>query len=844
MADRSRGSAEAPHTTSLDGGARVKRWTIGVMSDTLDWPYANALLLGIRETLREHAATIVMFNGGVLLSSQTVDWERNAVFDLIDPDRIDGLIVLAQVGNSVGQEGLSAYCWRYARMPLCSLATELPGRPSVVVDNTGGMSELVEHMVVKHGKRRIAFVRGPEGSPEGEQRYQAYRKVLERHSIELDPSLVAQGDLRSRSAVDALRVLLDERQVHFDALIAANDDMALSAMEALQARGVHVPGDVAVAGFGDVEEGRFSAPPLTSVRQPVYESGRQAARLLVAMLRKEIGPARITLPTKVVVRESCGCSDDGLAHRSPAPFGKASSLAQHFAERRLFLLQALRRALPLPRARISPSWVEPLFDAFLEDVREGHGGLFIELLVVTLRRVAAAGGSLRLWHACISLLWSEAVTVTGDPEGLRRASWLLHRARVLVGDLREQVQAQHRIQRAQLTRRLYETSEVLTKSFGAASLVEAIARELPRWHIPSCAVAVYDEEGRRPLTRARPLFVYDDGQRVPSDAAKAFPACELAPGGWLDARPRTLVAQPLSFRGQQLGFALFEMGPKEGEVYEGLRTLLSSAIKGMRLVEHVVEAATSRQRAERERLEKEMEIATRIQTSLVFKSVVVPGLEIAATMIPATEVGGDYYDIVPYDAGCWVGIGDVAGHGLQTGLVMLIIQSVVSALVRDNPRASPREAVRILNSVMFESVRLRMGQDEHATLLLLRYENDGLVTYAGAHEEVIVYRAAERRCERLEILGPVLGAVRDVGATIAQGTFRLNSGDIMVLYTDGLIDAMDAHGVTFGVERLCAELESVAGTSVKTIRDHLVTTARAWAETHRDDVSLVVVRHT
>jgi DNA-binding LacI/PurR family transcriptional regulator/serine phosphatase RsbU (regulator of sigma subunit) len=814
------------------------------MSDTLDWPYANALLLGIGETLREHAATIVMFNGGVLLSSQAAERERNAVFDLIDPDRIDGLIVLAQVGYTIGQEGLSDYCWRYARMPVCSLASELPGRPSVVVDSTAGMTQLVEHMVVAHRKRRIAFIRGPVGSPEAERRYEVYQSVLARHSIQLDPSLVVQGDFRARSAGDALRVLIDERGAEFDALVAANDAMALFAMEALQARGFDVPGDVAVAGFGDVEEGRFSAPPLTTARQPVYESGRQAARLLVAMLRNEIGPARITLPTKLVVRESCGCSDDGLIQKPPGTLGEASSLAQHFEGRRPALVQALRRALPLPRARISPSWVEPLFDAFVDDVRGVQGERFLDLLLASLRKVAAAGGSLRLWHAGISLLWSEAVRVTGDPEGLRRASCLLHRARVLVCDLREQVQAQHRIQRAQLTRRLYETSEVLTKSFGAASLVEAVARELPRWQIPSAAISVYDQEGRRPLTRARPLFVYDDGQRVPSDAARAFPAHELAPSGWLDARPRTLVVQPLSFRGQQLGFALFEMGPKEGEVYEGLRTLLSSAIKGTRLVEHVVEAATSRQRAERERLEKEMEIATRIQTSLVFKSAVVPGLEIAATMIPATEVGGDYYDIIAYESGCWIGIGDVAGHGLQTGLVMLIIQSVVSALVRDNPRASPREAVRILNSVMYDSVRVRMGQDEHATLLLLRYENDGIVTYAGAHEEVIVYRAAEGRCERLEILGPVLGAVKDVGPTISAGTFRLHAGDLMVLYTDGLIDAMDARGITYGVERLCAELESVADASVKAIRDHLVSAARAWTTNHRDDVSVVVVRHT
>jgi serine phosphatase RsbU (regulator of sigma subunit) len=275
-----------------------------------------------------------------------------------------------------------------------------------------------------------------------------------------------------------------------------------------------------------------------------------------------------------------------------------------------------------------------------------------------------------------------------------------------------------------------------------------------------------------------------------------------------------------------------------------MRRLLSSAMKGSRLVAQVVEGATERQRAEQQRLEKEMEIAARIQTSLVQKTVGVPGLDIAAVMIPATEVGGDYYDVVPFEGGCWLGVGDVAGHGLQTGLVMLIIQSVVSALVRDSPHASPLELVRTLNAVMFESVRQRMGQDEHATLLLLRYE-DGRVVHSGAHEEVVVYRAKERRCERVETMGPVLGAVADVGGTLAEGGFDLGLDDVMVLYTDGLTDAMNAGGLTFGVDRACAIVEATAdGSPASAVLDALLRGVRAWTSAPRDDISVVVVRRT
>src|SRR6185312_8425348 len=134
----------------------------------------------------------------------------------------------------------------------------------------------------------------------------------------------------------------------------------------------------------------------------------------------------------------------------------------------------------------------------------------------------------------------------------------------------------------------------------------------------------------------------------------------------------------------------------------------------------------------RERLEKEMEIAARIQTSILPRALAVPGLEIAASMRTASEVGGDYYDVVGTADGCWLGIGDVAGHGLGTGLVMLMMQSGFGALARKMPDAGPRDLVLALNAMLVDNVRDRLRQREHATLTLLRYRQDGTLTYAGA----------------------------------------------------------------------------------------------------------------
>ena len=830
---------------TLRCGVAGRRCTVALLADHVTNEYQNAILFGAGQALREAGATVVLFAGGVLQSPDPLNAQRNAIYDLVDPARIDGIIVLSPLANHIGPAALAAYCARFAPLPICSLSVEMPGTPCVLVDDEGGMGQLLEHFIVAHGKRRIAFVRGPVGNVEAEQRYRVYRDVIDRHGIPFDPDLVAIGDFNAPSGLAAVGELCSDRGVPFDALVAANDEMALGAMQALRARGVEVPGQVAVAGFDDVEEARFASPPLTTVRQPLRESGRRASQMMISMLRTEPCPERVVLQTNLVLRESCGCLvDDALARRSTSELSQVRSVASFVASRRDELVAALACAVPTEQARLASDWAGLIVDAFVADLQTHSGDEFATLWATTLRKAAAAGGSIRSWYAAIAVLRNASAMTLGDPSGVCRADDLVQRARMLIGDLRERVQAQHHIRRERFVRTLHETSEALMTAFDVDALLDAIADRLPRIEITACSLSVYDPPDGASSRQARPLFLYDDGRRLAVDGAAAFPAHALAPDGWVDARARTLIVEPLAFRGEQLGFGVFEVGPADGAVYESLRELISAAIKGAHLVAQVVEETKRAQRAERERLEKEMEIAAHIQTSIVPRTFSVPGLEIAATMIPATEVGGDYYDVIPFGGGCWFGIGDVAGHGLKTGLVMLMIQSVVAALVHSHPRESPSGMVRILNAVLFENIRRRMGQDEHATLSLLRYDDGGSLAFAGGHEEIIVYRASLGRCECIPTPGPWVGAIAALGKGLVDSHASLAPTDVMVLYTDGITEAMDSSGVQFGIERVCAVVERVAARPAHEIRDHVVHAVQRWTARQDDDLSVVVVRRT
>jgi serine phosphatase RsbU (regulator of sigma subunit) len=251
-----------------------------------------------------------------------------------------------------------------------------------------------------------------------------------------------------------------------------------------------------------------------------------------------------------------------------------------------------------------------------------------------------------------------------------------------------------------------------------------------------------------------------------------------------------------------------------------------------------------RERLEQQSVREEARVACEIQSSMSPKRFLVPGLDIAFLTISAAESGGDYCDVLPGSDGAWLAIGDVTGHGLVAGLVMLMIQSMVSILVQSDWRMKPSRMATLVNASLYENVRHRLCRDDHATLTLLRYERSGHVEFAGAHDPLIVYRAATGRCEAIIPPGVWVGAVPDVrGLMRDDAELYLCEGDLLVLYTDGVLEPRNAHLEQFGLERLLELIEVLANRRVEEIRDEIVATVRAWSSNLEDDITLLVARY-
>jgi serine phosphatase RsbU (regulator of sigma subunit) len=242
-------------------------------------------------------------------------------------------------------------------------------------------------------------------------------------------------------------------------------------------------------------------------------------------------------------------------------------------------------------------------------------------------------------------------------------------------------------------------------------------------------------------------------------------------------------------------------------------------------------------------LRKELEIAQHIQTSILPKNFEVKGLQIATQMLPAAVVGGDYFDVRPVPDGAWIGVGDVSGHGLTAGLLMLMIQSGISALTLQQPEALPHELLPHLNRLMWENVRERLGRDDFATLCLIRYFPDGRLLHAGAHEDILICRAGGGPCERIAAPGTWLGGVRDIRKATKTYSIQLSEGDTVVLFTDGITEARAGDRSFYGLDGLCAAIEKHRSLPVADLREAVMRDVLSWSPTPEDDMTLMVMRY-
>jgi len=264
----------------------------GVASVFTD-PYIPTLIRGISTTCQEH-------DYSVMLWLAEVEYERHTVMQVLQNGFIDGIIVSAMPINEKMIDDLIA-----SQLPFI-LVGRNPQHPElnyVDVENQAGANQAVRHLLAL-GRRRIACLSGPLNTIVGIDRQAGYREALSAYGIPIDPDLIREGDFSEEDGYRLTHCLLPHQP---DAIFAASDAMALGALRLLHEMGISVPQQIAVIGFDDMPFAARSQPPLTTIRQPIMQTGAVAAKSLIECIEDSL-LRQIVLPTELIIRSSCGAN--------------------------------------------------------------------------------------------------------------------------------------------------------------------------------------------------------------------------------------------------------------------------------------------------------------------------------------------------------------------------------------------------------------------------------------------------------------------------------------------------------------------------------------------------------
>ncbi len=392
---------------------------------------------------------------------------------------------------------------------------------------------------------------------------------------------------------------------------------------------------------------------------------------------------------------------------------------------------------------------------------------------------------------------------------------------------------------------IFATAFVFLVTIAIANLLATVFHVRARWRLyfsfmlaglVLTAVAMYQNA---------PFMVVS----LPVVSGAAFPilstAFEIAFRRWKESTTtgKGLILASLFYGLHIVDFAYFGNKPQSLTLMFSLAVMSIFALSVF--VPAVVVETTTEKHA---RTAAEMEAARRIQLNLLPQKPEIDGFELSCYMQPAEEVGGDYYDILNVGDRSWIVLGDVTDHGLSSGLVMLMAQSIISSILHTRDNVSPSELNALTNGILFNNLT-RLQEERTMTIVSICIKEGNQVALSGSHDDVYIHRHKTNEVEVISVMDfPIgLGFMDTIEVEdTAESKHELEPGDTMFIITDGVTEAAlkgDHLKGTFSEEGLIDFIKTTSGKPLDDIRDGLVARLDDYTGgVFHDDVTFVLAR--
>lgn len=662
----------------------------------------------------------------------------------------------------------------------------VPGYPSLGSDNYAAARTATLHLI-KQGRRQIVHLAGLAHSQEAAERLRGYRDALAESGIAYDERLVRPAFFGSIEGMEAIQALLSEK-VPFDAIFAANDMSAFGAYYALQQAQLRIPDDVAVVGFDDVSAASDSTPPLTTVRQPIFQIGWEAVMLLSQAQTQSDLPDYTALPSQFIVRASCGSKQNQSENSDPfSRFAQQVSREGRAIDRfqAQIVLQGIRDAIHHNHR------IEEEIDTLLSDCKRYE------------------------WDTCAVFDYLDSLWQAQNEDSPKYYQHALWRAMSRYHHYQARTHLLEQRQRSDRINTINYTIDLLRESNAHQSL-DAVLRYMSSNGFAMSFSALYDPDSHL-ISGER--FSLREENEVWQGPLEAFP-----PLHWMQTG-EACIMQPLSNDSQTL--MLFGIVEAEGQAHLDLDDLLLRSINTYRSISVLNQTL------------QELEAARSVQLSLLPRQAPESNeYEIIGSSRTARRVGGDLYGYYQRPSGALaIALGDVAGKGMPAALLMSACATALAGTIQAG--LAPSITLSQIHQILQPSV----GRQQNAALCLV-YLEDAQVRIANAGA-ISPFLRRRDELHMLDIGGLPLGTPLADLLNYQEISQQLHEGDLLILCSDGIIEAMNEAKEMYGFERFEASIRCGPTHSAQAMHDHIFAEVDRFvdkAEMH-DDMALIVARY-
>lgn len=565
---------------SVVGGRRI-----GLTLASIHTGSSNNMWRMVADIAEKRGDNLFVFPGGRLKCTEDYEYLRSGIYDLVNEENLDGLIVWSSsLGGFISIDELSEFHERFSGLPYVTIGLKRKAHPDISFDAYHGFKALAMHFIRHHGARRIAFLRGPENHLSAQDRYRAYLDALRDCHIEIDWNLVSSPTPWS-SGAKALQEL-DERNLFpvrdYDAVLAASDMMMYSAGRILESRGYRFPNDIMIGGFNNSYESQLLSVGMSTVGMPYSQVAVMAYEALDHLLAdnpesRALEPD-VMLPAEMLLRRSCGCEDS---------FSGPDKARLAIRDRQSYL-DWIKRSFHLSDAAMASS-VAPVVDEILslgddsgeEDFRKCR--MDVSLLC---DRFFSSSHDINLFLEAVRWL------VSFLPVSKKAAGFIFRSVLPDISRSQNRINNLKSYERGVMHGKLDSFKYDLMGLARISDIGIHLERHLPGLGMPSCFVVVYGDEGVSELAGG-----FQNNRRFEGES---FSSTQLLPQWIMDGLDAGLhIVEPLFVENQPLGYMVLGATGRDGTLVEDIRSTICYAVKGAYLMEAQNRAKEAAENAER-----------------------------------------------------------------------------------------------------------------------------------------------------------------------------------------------------------------------------------------------------